>query len=73
MEMVLTGDRISAQDAKQAGESQGHPMEPLWVIGRGGLRLGVSWVVSTVLSGVLGTQGTSASVLFDVLYVQKSS
>lgn len=73
MEMVLTGDRISAQDAKQAGESQGRPMEPLWVAGRGGLRLGVSWVVSTVLSGVLGTQGTSASVLFDVLYVQESS
>lgn len=28
MEMVLTGDRISAQDAKQAGVGQGCPMEP---------------------------------------------
>lgn len=27
MEMVLTGDRISAQDAKQAGTGRGRPME----------------------------------------------
>ena len=31
MEMVLTGDRISAQDAKQAGIGWGRPMElPPW-------------------------------------------
>ena len=31
MEMVLTGDRISAQDAKQAGTGWGRPVElPPW-------------------------------------------
>lgn len=58
MEMVLTGDRISAQDAKQAGAGQGHPTshphgEPSG--GRGG---GLHpRATSTVISGVLRTQG----------------
>lgn len=42
MEMVLTGDRISAQDAKQAGTGQGRPME----LPRGEGRRGA---ISTVL------------------------
>ena len=60
MEMVLTGDRISAQDAKEAGMSRGAPWSPSW--GGEGSPPGLLQAVSTVLSGVLTAQGTAAFV-----------